>query len=85
MNLPDLSKEQSLRLVGIADRLLVVLKGWRSEGIDRSSALCACVVLVGLQGGLEGAHGKEQFVAFIQKLLEWSFDLGERERRELQQ
>jgi hypothetical protein len=76
--------KEGKKLVLLSERLRAMLRRWKqTQNISRSEGLCACIVLVGTEGGLENAMPREAFLGFVTELLGWSYDLGVKARGEV--
>jgi hypothetical protein len=81
--LPPMTDIEEKTLVRLSQALRAILRRWKKEaGVTRGQGLCACIVLAGTEGGLEGAMTREEFVAYVGELTGWAYDLGEQTRRE---
>jgi hypothetical protein len=80
-SLPEMTPIEATRLLRLANMLRDVLLRWKKKaGVTRGEGLCACLVLAGTEGGLEGAMTREQFVAYVADLSGWAYDLGAQTR-----
>jgi hypothetical protein len=81
--LPTMTPVEAERFVRLANMLREVLVRWKKKaGVPRGEGLCACLVLVGNEAGLEGALSREQFLAYAGEIAGWAYDLGEQARHD---